>query len=77
MEVYIVICKYDGCEECGDGGSHVVAVCTTKEKAVEFKKRHELEKNFHYGHWFKVDIYKIPVDEYIAKQSSYDWEWID
>lgn len=53
-QLFVVICKYDGCDECSSG-SHVVGVFTDEKVADQVSREHEQMKiHFHY-HWCNVD----------------------
>ena len=51
--VYLTVCTYGGCENCQEGGSHVVAASTSIERAEKEGKRH---KDAHYGHHYYIEI---------------------
>ena len=41
MILFVAFCKYDGCEECGQGGAHILGIFTTEEKAQEICDKHQ------------------------------------
>ena len=76
--VFMAICHYNGCEDCGDDGSHVLGIFSTHEKAKTAADEHEshrrhidrtLDKNpvEHYGHYFYVDVEEFEIDKVVGK----------
>lgn len=59
MELFVVRCFMEGCEECGHE-YHVVGVFSTMEKAEKAQADHE---KFKHLHSFYVDIDKVVLDE--------------
>ena len=60
MELYVVRCYMQGCEECGNE-YHIVGVFSTKEKAQEVEKQHNKYKHLHS---YNTNIDKIILDEF-------------
>lgn len=58
-EVFVVLCKYDGCEECSSG-SHIVGIFATEEAAFAAEKKHDSEKEAHLHSWICETI-KLPI----------------
>ena len=60
MKVYVVLCQYDGCEDCSPG-AHIVSVRLTKEDAQKDANEHEAMKHEEYGkrphfHYYNTDV---------------------
>ena len=62
MKVYVVHCTYDGCEDCGRDGGHVVGVTFDKDKAVEMERAHDADKTEHYGHFHCASVEEFEVE---------------
>lgn len=62
MKVFVVVCNYNGCEDCGNGGGHVVGVFSTHDRAKEEERAHEADRHAHYGHYHWCDVQEFEVD---------------
>lgn len=58
MDVFVTVCHYDGCEECGGNGSHVVGVFLSEKDANAAGESHKNRKDVHYGHFFYCEVEK-------------------
>ena len=56
---YVVICRYYGCEDCGDDGSHILMVTTVETLANIIAHQHEKadsgDTNHHHGCYVDVE----------------------
>ena len=59
MQVYVVTCSSEGCEECGHT-YHVVGVRATKEQAKALGREHESDKSAHL-HYFCTEVTEAEV----------------
>ena len=64
MYVYVVLCKYDGCDDCSPG-AHIVSVHTTERKANDSEEKHNKRgsrfERAHY-HYFYTEVVKITLE---------------
>lgn len=49
MNVFVVTCHYDGCDEWCSSGSHVVGVFFNEEDATKAEREHEKNNDHHHG----------------------------
>lgn len=64
MKVFVVLCKYEGCDECS-GGAHIVGVFESKNDAEEASNNHQCHgyrdpRNEHL-HFYSSDVYENEV----------------
>jgi hypothetical protein len=53
--VYVVLCRYDGCDECSSG-AHVVGVFSRKPLAEAAERKHDSEEDSHLHSFFTDTI---------------------
>jgi hypothetical protein len=57
--VFVVLCRYQECSECGGNGAHVVGVCRDSEDAKRLASDHESNNSHsHYVHT-EVETYVL------------------
>ena len=61
MEVYVVTCSVNECEECGDE-KHIVGIFTNRQSAEDAMERHKQFEHFHSAY---IYINKFILDEYV------------
>lgn len=59
MDVYVILCHYEGCGDCGPG-THIVGVYRDNTEAKNRAKEHQTDKNNHFHHFY-VDVERWEV----------------
>ena len=62
-KLYVVVCKYDGCDDCGSIDGHVVAASFDKAGAERVARAHDADKKAHYGHYHFTDVVTLVGDK--------------
>lgn len=60
-KVFVVLCKYEGCEECS-ADSHLVGVYRSEERAREEQRKHDAEWKERHLHYASSYVYPMAVE---------------
>lgn len=61
MRVYVVFCRYEGCEDC-NYGAHVLGAFVNRERAEAAGREHE-EDTAQHLHYFGTDVVEVEAEE--------------